>query len=257
MKHVKNIMIMKISKIKKKNNSYIIELSDNTSLNFSEETIIKYNLLKPRNIEKEKLQEIIEYEKYSKCLKIALNYITYKERCPKEIEDKLNGYDKDIIDKVIKKLKELGFLNEDKYIKLYIHDQINLGNKGIFLIKKELLKLKLNEEKIDAYLEEINEDIWKEKIEKIVNKKISGNHKYGNKYLKQKLKQDLIKMGYPIELVTKVLEKIDFKEENENLEKEYAKEYKKLSKKYEGKELEYKIRINLYKKGFSIEDIDY
>lgn len=243
---------MKISKIKKKNNSYIIELSDKTSLNFSEETIIKFNLLKPRNIEKEELQEIIEYEKYSKCLKIALNYITYKERCPKEIEDKLNGYNKDIINKVINKLKELGYLNEDKYIKLYIHDQINLGNKGIFLIKKELLKLKLNEEEIDDCLKGVNEDIWKEKIEKIINKKINSNHKYANKYLKQKLKQDLVKMGYPLELVTQVLEKVEFKGENEILEKEY----KKLSKKYKDKELEYKIRSNLYKKGFSIEDID-
>lgn len=249
-------MTMKISKIKKKNNSYIIELSDKSSLNFSEETIIKYNLLKPRNIEKEELQEIIEYEKYSKCLKIALNYITYKERCQKEIEDKLSAYNKDIINKVINKLKELGYLNEDKYIKLYIHDQINLGNKGIFLIKKELLKLKLDEEKIDACLEEINENIWMEKIEKIVNKKINSNHKYANKYLKQKLKQDLVKMGYPLELVAQALEKIDYKEEKEILEKEYAKEYKKLSKKYKGKELEYKIKNNLYKKGFSIEDID-
>ena len=34
------------------------------------------------------------------------------------------------------------------------------------------------------------------------------------------------------------------------------KEYKKLNKKYNGKELENKIKFNLYKKGFSLNDID-
>lgn len=256
MKHVKSIMIKKISKIKKKNTDYIIELSDNTSLNFSEDTIIKYNLLKPRTIEESELQEIIEYDKYSKRLKLALGYLTHKERCQIEIENKLSDYDKDTVNKVIEKLKKLGYLNEDKYIKLYIHDQITLGNKGSLYIKNELLKLKLNEEKIDTYLEEVDVNIWLEKLKKIVNKKIDTNHKYANNYLKQKLNNDLIKMGYPLDLINQVIEMTEFKEEDSILEKEYEKEYKKLSRKYQDKELEYKIRNNLYKKGFSLENIE-
>ena len=43
MQHVKNILMKKISKIKKINNKYTIILSDNSSLSFYSDTLIKYN----------------------------------------------------------------------------------------------------------------------------------------------------------------------------------------------------------------------
>ena len=58
MKLVKNILMKKISKISKKNNKYILLLSDNSSLSFYGEVIIKYNLLKPRSISDNELKEI-------------------------------------------------------------------------------------------------------------------------------------------------------------------------------------------------------
>lgn len=55
----------KISKIKKINNKYTIILSDNSSLSFYSDTLIKYNLLKPREISDKELEEIINYNDYS------------------------------------------------------------------------------------------------------------------------------------------------------------------------------------------------
>ena len=53
---------MKIEKIiKKKNNLYQILLSDNTSLSFYDETIIKYNLLVKKEFDSKLLAEIVTY----------------------------------------------------------------------------------------------------------------------------------------------------------------------------------------------------
>lgn len=256
MQHVKNILMKKISKIKKSNNKYTIILSDNSSLSFYSDTLIKYNLLKPREISDKELEEVINYNNYIEAYNKALTYISYKQRTKKEINDKLCNYSIDVIDKVIKKLDELSLLDEKKYIEVFINDQINLGNKGPFYIKKELKKLNINIDYIDEILNNINEDVWIEKVKKIVDKKINTNKKLPKERLLLKIKNDLILLGYSKNIIDKVLSNIIIEEDNEVIEMAFDNEYKRLSKKYKDKELEKKVKYNLYKKGFSLEGIE-
>lgn len=256
MQHVKNILMKKISKIKKINNKYTIILSDNSSLSFYSDTLIKYNLLKPREISDKELEEIINYNDYIEAYNKALTYISYKQRTKKEIKDKLCNYSIDEIDKVIKKLDELCLLDEKKYIEAFINDQINLGNKGPFYIKKELKKLNINIDYIDEILNNIKEDVWIEKVKKIVDKKINTNKKLSKESLLLKIKNDLILLGYSKNIIDKVLSNIIIEEDNEVIEMAFDKEYNRLSKKYKDKELEKKVKYNLYKKGFSLERIE-
>ena len=256
MQHVKNIMMKKISNIKKKNNKYIITLGDKTQLEFYSDTLIKYNLLKPRELSDIEFKEIINYNNYYEAFNKSLKLISNKQRTKKELEDKLKDYSKEIIYKVIKKLEELGYLNEQNYIRSYINDQINLGVKGPNYIKRELGKLNLNTLYIDEALASIDESIWKEKIAKIINKKIKTNKNLSRNNLILKLKSYLISLGYEQSMIIEILNLVDFEENNSILEKEYQKEYRKLNKKYNGKDLENKIKYNLYKKGFSLNDID-
>lgn len=246
----------KISKIKKINNKYTIILSDNSSLSFYSDTLIKYNLLKPREISDKELEEVINYNNYIEAYNKALTYISYKQRTKKEIKDKLCNYSIDVIDKVIKKLDELGLLDEKKYIEAFINDQINLGNKGPFYIKKELKKLNINIDYIDEILNNIKEDVWIEKVKKIVDKKINTNKKLSKESLLLKIKNDLILLGYSKNIIDKVLSNIIIEEDNEVIEMAFDKEYNRLSKKYKDKELEKKVKYNLYKKGFSLERIE-
>lgn len=246
----------KISKIKKINNKYTIILSDNSSLSFYSDTLIKYNLLKPREISDKELEEIINYNDYIEAYNKTLTYISYKQRTKKEIKDKLCNYSIDVIDKVIKKLDELSLLDEKKYIEAFINDQINLGNKGPFYIKKELKKLNINIDYIDEILNNINENVWIEKVKKIVDKKINTNKKLPKERLLLKIKNDLILLGYSKNIIDKVLSNIIIEEDNEVIEMAFDNEYKRLSKKYKDKELEKKVKYNLYKKGFSLERIE-
>lgn len=246
----------KISKIKKKNNKYTIILSDNSSLSFYSDTLIKYNLLKPRDISDKELEEIINYNDYIEAYNKALTYISYKQRTKKEIKDKLCNYSNDVSDKVIEKVDELGLLDEKRYIEAFINDQINLGNKGPFYIKKELEKLNINSYYIDEFLNNIKDDIWIEKVKKIVYKKINTNRKLPKERLLLKIKNDLILLGYSKNIIDKVLSNVIIEEDNEVIEMAFDKEYKRLSKKYKDKELENKIKYNLYKKGFNLERIE-
>lgn len=246
----------KISKIKKNNNKYTIILSDNSSLSFYSDTLIKYNLLKPRDISDKELEEIINYNDYTEAYNKALTYISYKQRTKKEIKDKLCNYSNDVSDKVIEKLDELSLLDEKKYIEAFINDQINLGNKGPFYIKKELEKLNINSYYIDEFLNNIKDDIWIEKVRKIVDKKINTNRKLPKERLLLKIKNDLIMLGYSKNIIDKVLNEVVIEDGNEVIEMTFDKEYKRLSKKYKDKELEKKVKYNLYKKGFNLAKIE-
>lgn len=247
---------MRVIKISKKKNLYNVILSDNTSLSFYDETILKYNLLKPREIKKEELVEIIKYNDEIKAFNIALKYITVKLRTKKEIKQKLNEYDNLIITKVITKLEKLGYLNDSLYIKSYITDAVNLTLKGPKKISFELEKLGFKNPKINKVLETYDNTIWQDKIYKIIKKKQKSNHNLSKNMFINKLKKDLINLGFTKDLIEQCLTNTNFVENSDILNKVYNKELKKLSQKYDGNALNTKLRYNLYKKGFNLNDID-
>ena len=71
----------------------------------------------------------------------------------------------------------------------------------------------------------------------------------------KKVKNDLLLLGYPSNLINEKLDLLDNKDDS-ILKSVYEKEYKKLSRKYDGENLKSKLKYNLYKKGFKIDDIN-
>ena len=68
--------------------------------------------------------------------------------------------------------------------------------------------------------------------------------------MKQKIIQELQNKGFYKEHIMAIIDEFDFNDDLKIKEKEYNKLKNKLSKKYSGEELEYKIKIGLLKKGF-------
>ena len=93
-----------------------------------------------------------------------------------------------------------------------------------------------------------------EQIDKIINKSIKSNKTRGGVVLKKKIINDLINLGYSIDTIDKVINKYEFKADKDIVQKEYDKIYKRLSRKYEGDELKYKIKEQLYRRGLYYED---
>ena len=90
----------------------------------------------------------------------------------------------------------------------------------------------------------------------MVDKKININRKLSKERLLLKIKNDLIIMGYNKDRINEVLNNTYIEENDDVIEMEFKKEYKKLSRKYIDKELNNKLKYNLYKKGFSLTKIE-
>ena len=249
---------MEIIKFRKKNDKqYVVQFSDNTSLNFYDDTIIYFNLLGKKSISPEELMKIVLYDNNYKAYYKALKLVTIKLRLESEIETKLikDGFTKDNVLFAVSKLKSQGYINREVYLKSYINDQINLSLKGPDKIIRELKKLGFSEEDIFNYLI-VKDDVWRDKIKKIIDKKVKSNHNLSLYMLKSKIKNELLQMGYSWKLINEEIENISF-QEDKIMESALKKEYRKLSKKYEGDILCTKLKQKMYTKGFSIANIDY
>ena len=81
-----------------------------------------------------------------------------------------------------------------------------------------------------------------------------SNKTRGGSVLKKKIMLDLHLLGYENDMINSVLNNYDFSNNEDIAKREYEKLYKRLSRKYEGKELEFKIKEKLYQKGLYYEN---
>lgn len=247
---------MKIEKYTKdKNNKYKV-LIDGITYTLYDDVIIKHSLLLNKSITESELNSILTENERLTSYYDSIKYINKKMRSKKEIYEYLNkkNVSSKIIKETIKKLVDNNFLNDDIFLKCYVNDQINLTNNGINKIRKSLIKLGIDESAIDEYLNTIDKQIFLDKIDKYIDKKISVNKNSSSYMLKNKIVLDLVNLGYDKEdvltiLNTKTISEIDARN------REYEKIKKSLEKKYSGDVLEYKIKEKLYRKGFRNDEI--
>lgn len=223
-----------------------------------EDVIIKNNFLLKKEIDLPFLEKILDENTYYEAYDLSLSYIETKLRTEKEISDYLEkkGFNYDVIKHAINKLKEIGLLNEKSYIEAYTNDKINLSSYGPFKIKRDLLNLGLKEEDIDNYLFTIKDDVWSNKIDKIIKKRMSSLNGKSLYMIKNKLNIDLFNLGYDKDLISSKLNSLEYND-TDNMKKEMSKAYDKYSKNYEGEALKKQIKNHLYKKGFIVSDIKY
>lgn len=247
---------MKIGKYTKlKDNRYSVKF-DEINVKLYDDVIVKFELLRKKEITEKEFAEITEYNDSLESYYKALKYLNRKLRTEKELFIYLHKeYNKSTVNKTIERLREEGYLNEENYLKAYLTDQVTLNSSGPNKIQKDLMKLGINETLIKDAIAKIEDEIWLEKLNKLVSKAIKTNKTYGNKKLKEKLIYDLGNKGYYKWMIEQAIENNYFNNDIDILNKEYLKEYTKLSKKYTGYELENKIIAKLISKGFNYEEI--
>ena len=241
---------MKINKFKKVGKNKYKVIFDNTELTLYEDVILKYDLLIKNDVDIDLIDKIVEENRSYDVYETALNYIEIKMRNKKEIYKYLlnKGFDETLVNQTIEKLKNIGLLDSKSYITAFINDKINLSNDGPYKIKKSLLDLEFFESEIDDYLYKIDNNIWKEKLEKIINKKKSIMKSKSYFMFINKMKNDLYNLGYDKDMIDEELSKIEY--ESNAIEKDFD----KAKKKY--KEDKTKIINSLLRKGYSYEEIN-
>lgn len=239
---------MKINKFKKVGKNKYKIYFDNSEIILFEDIILKYDLLIKKDMDVDLLDEVILENKYYEAYDLALSYIEVKMRNRKEIIKYLSKkeFNDNEINYALDKLDSQNLLNNKSYIVAFVNDKVNLSLDGPLKIRKSLVELDFNENEIDDYLNTFDDDIWKEKIIKIINKKKSLMKSKSYFMFINKIKNDLYNMGYSSDMIDEYLSSIEY--ESNSLDKELS----KLKRKYSDKN---KIINSLLRKGYTYEEI--
>ena len=250
---------MQILKYKKMSSGkYKIELDNGINMELYEEVILKHELLLKKSVDQTMIPIIqdsnLEWEVYY----VALKSLKQRFKSSYDLRSSLvkKEYPVDLVDKAVNKLLEQGYLNDASFAKGYINNQIITSSKGPNSISNDLRNKGIDEKIIREEIVVFDRDLQKSRIKKIIDKNIKSNHNKGGSVLKNKIITNLLNLGYDLDIVQMVISNYQFGNDIELAKKEYDKLYKKLSRKYSGEELKYKIKEKLYQKGLKYEEVD-
>lgn len=250
---------MQILKYKKMSSGkYKIELDNGINMELYEEVILKHELLLKKSIDQTMIPIIqdsnLEWEVYY----VALKSLKQRFKSAYDLRSSLVKKEQpvDLVDKAVNKLLEQGYLNDASFAKGYINNQIITSSKGPNFISNDLRNKGIDEKIIREEIVVFDRDLQKSRIKKIIDKNIKSNHNKGGSVLKNKIITNLLNLGYDLDIVQMVISNYQFGNDIELAKKEYDKLYKKLSRKYSGEELKYKIKEKLYQKGLKYEEVD-
>ena len=251
--------IMQITNIKKgKKNTYLITISNNETLSFYDDLIVKYRILPKKEITEQELTCWKKENSKLECYYKGIQYLSLKMRTKKEMYQYLrkNNYEEEVIKQNLEKIEKEGLLKEENYIQAFFNDAFRFSNDGPLKLKQKLLNQELMETKIEEGLQQITKEKWLIKLEKLMQKKANSKHYDGLKKWKQKCINYFYQLGYPFEWIEEISHKIVWDEDQKNIIHEYDKLKQKWSRKLEGEKLVFQIKKILYEKGFLKEQID-
>jgi len=179
-----------------KNGNFKVILSDGEELILNEDEVVKYRLVKGKELSYETLDEVKDkiylYEAYQK----AQKYVTTYFKCTSEVYDYLlkKEYSKDIAAEVCDMLKNSGLLNDSAYLEAYVSKLVRDGN-GRLMISYKVKEKKL----LGDYV--IDEEMYFNTLNRLITSKLKG--------LKDKKKERLYRYlsqkGYTTEDISHAL----------------------------------------------------
>jgi len=257
-------IISKITTQQKNKERYNIFLDEGKGEQYAfsvdEAVLVKYGLKKGMELDDFFITEIHYEDDIRKAYNLALHYLTRRIRSEAEVRSYLGEKEVDeaIIQEVIIKLYEYQFLNDEQYAKAYVRTQMNTSDKGAVVIRSELKEKGINEKNIELALQEYPYELQLEKATTLCEKTAQKNQKDSERVLKTKLEQKLTRKGFSFNIIADAINSINLERKDNGMEAlRYQAE--KLQRKYaneSGYTYEQKMKSALYRKGFSLEQIE-
>lgn len=230
-------------------------------LELSNKIIESYDLTIGKEINKEVFDVLKDHEQVNRAYNKALKFLTVKDYTYNQMKKKLmdsGNFDDAQLDTTLELLKEKNLINDEAFTLNYIRRCTRLGvgiNKAIY----NLRSYGIDSEIIDQCLEENDFDDECLAATKLIDIYYNRNNSFSYKAMLKKIRDKLYLKGFTSETIEKALSEYDFKYDNDNeklaLEKEFNKQKKKYSKKYQGVQLKEKIIDSLLRKGYNYEHI--
>lgn len=188
-----------------------IFLDGNFFCGVSEEVAVKYQLKKGIQVDEEQLKDLIYDDELLKAKNYVYMLLSRRMYSAKEIQDKLKrqGYTDDIIEDVISKMENYGYVNDKTFAEEWVRSRISNNPKGRMVIKHELANKGIEEDVIETVLNEnFSESVQHDLALDLARKKIKSYKDDDKNSVKRKLYAFLGRHGFNYGVIKNVLEEV-------------------------------------------------
>ena len=187
---------MIVKNLKKNKNKYVVTI-DNNDYTFNENIIVKYRLVKGKEIDNQTLKLAIsenDYDSiYLKTERYAINYRKSEKEIVRYLKNK--DVDNQIIQKIVSKLRSLKLIDDSSLVIDLANSLVKKYN-GKKMIEAKLKDKGIDNELIDMALEKIDYDLYINYLEMLYLKVKDKYNKYDDYIRINKIKAYLISRGY-------------------------------------------------------------
>lgn len=191
---------MKITDIKKqqrRRDRFNIYVDGKYGFALSELDVIKSKIEIGKELKSEEIKDLKKDDERAKVMNRAFLYLARRNHAEKELRYKLlkkfpRGA---LIEKTIERLKELGYINDEKFARDWIEYRLNGKPRGRILIRRELLAKGVNVELVEKILDLVyNRDRERKELVRILD--LRKNRYAKDKKQRNKLISYLLRRGF-------------------------------------------------------------
>lgn len=256
-------MMSKITKVsaQKRSGRYNIFLDNKYAFSASERTLTEFRLFKDSVLTEKEIEKIKQFDTDAKASELAARYLSYQIRTIDEVRQYLVKHElsPEAIDSAIEEFINLGYLNDLEYARLFIKNDLAVGQDGPASVAQKLRLKKVSDNNIEDALAEVEPEDWVEVGSRLIKSLKNQLGKIAFNEVKKKMTLKLLQHGFRTDLVQAIIDDLDLvneeTQEDEALRKQGIKAYKRF-KRLDESQRKYKIRTYLYSHGFSNSDID-
>ncbi|WP_138159199.1 RecX family transcriptional regulator [Peptoniphilus catoniae] len=200
---------MKINRVfyDKKTKEYSIEIDDGNFIKVIEDTLVKCDLRKNKEISEEDLEKILFEDNKYRSINLSLKYLR-KLRSEFEMRSYLRDkeIDSDTIDITIEYLKEFNYINDKNYAESFSRDKLYINKYGPEKIKIYLLQKGISKNLISEALNKLDENLIRENLITEGKRKVLSLE--DDKKLYEKTIRFLLNKGYSYDMIKSSLEEV-------------------------------------------------
>ncbi|PIS09444.1 hypothetical protein COT75_01440 [Candidatus Beckwithbacteria bacterium CG10_big_fil_rev_8_21_14_0_10_34_10] len=210
---------MRITKLsaQKKKKFVNLFLDGKYHFSLSLDLVLKNGLFKGKNLSEIEVEKLFLDSYQEKLTSKALNFLSFRPRSKKEINDYLDKklYPLQSIElkiktklkkRIIKKLEKIDLIDDSKFASWWVGQRLQFRPKGKAILRAELFKKGVEGKIVDQALTKISLKDSFSMARKVVSKKKRLFKGMEEKKLRQKLIDSLLRRGFEFELVKKVID---------------------------------------------------
>lgn len=253
----------KISRIttQKKNthryNIFFLEKEkDAYAFSVDEAILIEFHLRKGLELDEKTIETITQRDSLYKSYTQAIHYLSYRMRSRKEIYEYLEKKEvvHEFIEEILERLTKERLINDREFAEMFVRTRINTSTKGPRIISNELKEKGITQNIISDVLEQFTYEMQFDKMYKLMDKKLKQPSKHSFRKRLQQLQVSMVQKGFTQDVIKEVsAEFADAKDDTEEWEAlvfQGEKLLRKHSTKFEGFELQNKVKAGLHQRGF-------